>query len=210
VTVTRLSPDRGSTGHVVVEVNGSRFASLPVEVVRELGLQAGRQLEDAVAERLREAANAEAARRVATGLLAARPRSEFELTRKLRDRGHTEPAIRAALERLRAIGAVSDITYAEHFARARIARGHGVSRVLSDLLQRGVPRGTAEQALAGLERDEPVEPEQQIRRLVERRVEMVRSLPPRVQRRRLIMFLARRGFRGRDVRELVESALRSE
>jgi regulatory protein len=205
--VTRLSSDRALPGHVVVEVDGGRFASLPVEVAQELKLQAGKFLDDAAVVRLRGAADAEAAYRVGTGLLAARPRSVLELTRKLRDRGHPESAIRAALERLRNVGAVNDLIYAQHFARLRLARGHGPSRVLSDLLHRGVDRRTAERALADVQRDERIEPDEQVRRLLERRAALVQSLAPQVQRRRLVMYLARRGFRGREVRRLVEATL---
>ncbi|HWP37665.1 MAG TPA: regulatory protein RecX [Gemmatimonadales bacterium] len=205
--VTRLAADRGAAGYLVVEVNGSRFASLPAEVARDLGLETGRTLDSARMARLTEAADAEASRRVALLVLAAHPRSEFELVRKLRDRGHPERAIRAALERLRAAGTLDDARYAEAFARTRLARGHGASRVLSDLLRRGVDRRTAERAVAAVEQQERVEPDQQVRRLLERRAASVSGLPPRVQRRRLISFLARRGFRGREVRALIEAAL---
>jgi regulatory protein len=210
VLITRLAPDRGESGHVVVDLNGSRFASLPAEIARELGLEAGLTLDPGGLARLTEVADAEAAHRVALFVLAAHPRSEFELVRKLRDRGHPEPAIRAALDRLRATGILDDQKYAEAFARSRLARGHGTSRVLSDLLRRGVDRRSAERAVATVEQEERVEPGAQVRRLLDRQVRSVRDLPPRVQRRRLISFLARRGFRGREVRALIEAAIGRE
>jgi len=207
VTVTRLLPDHRAAGCVVVEVSGGRFASLPVEMVRALGLREGMQLDDAQAERLRASAEAEAAYRVATNLLAVRARSSGELERKLRERGHDARAIRVALDRLQASGALDDAAFSRHFAAGRLVKGHGSARVLTDLLARGVERRVAELAVREAGRDEGIRAADQVERLIQRRAALGRSLAVGVRRRRLLSYLARRGFRGSRVRELVERAL---
>ena len=207
MTITRLSPDRRIPGCVIVDVDGGRFASLPIELVRALGLKAGVQLNDAQAARLRDVAAAEAAHRVATRLLAVHPRTEHELGRKLRERGHPEAAIRSALDRLRVTRALDDEAVSRRFAAGRLLKGHGPSRVLSDLLARGVERQGAERAIQEASQEEGVETDAQVRRLLERRVRSVAGLAPEVQRRRLLAFLARRGFRGREIQALVSRSL---
>ena len=206
-TVSRLLPDRRTPGGVVVELDGARFATLPVEVARGLGLRAGHRLDQAGVTRLRDAAEMEAAHRVATRLLAVRAHSEFELGRKLRERGHAAEVIRPALGRLRRAGVLDDLAFSRQFAASRLARGHGPARILADLSFRGVDRRTAERAVDEVGRDEGVQAGDMVRRLIERRAPSVRGLPAQVQLRRLLAFLARRGFHGRQVRRLVEGAL---
>ena len=77
--VTSLSPDARQAGYVIVQLDGARYASLPVEVAGELGLAEGAELEGERLERLKRAADGEAAYQVATRLLALLPRSVYEV-----------------------------------------------------------------------------------------------------------------------------------
>jgi len=70
-----------------------------------------------------------------------------------------------------------------------------------------VERRGAERAIQEASQEEGVETDAQVRRLLERRVRSVAGLAPEVQRRRLLAFLARRGFRGREVQALVSRSL---
>ncbi|HXV86608.1 MAG TPA: regulatory protein RecX [Gemmatimonadales bacterium] len=207
MTVSRLYPDPRVPGYLIVEAGGGRFASLPVEVVQELGLKEGGHLDAGTVELLRARAEVDGAWRVATSLLAARARSAGELERKLRERAHHPEAIRAALDRLRASGALDDGAFSRQFAASRLGKGHGASRVLSDLLARGVERRVAERAVKEASRDEGIRSADQVERLIQRRAAVGRSLPVAVRRRRLLSYLARRGFQGGRVRVLVERAV---
>ncbi len=84
----------------------------------------------------------------ALGRLARRDHSEAELTKALRDRGHSAEEIQAALDRLRAQRYVDDASFAERFARTRLANHRvGRHRVRQGLRQRGVDRRVAEKGL---------------------------------------------------------------
>jgi regulatory protein len=167
-------------------------------------------MDERLTARLRDVAAGEAARRVAMRLLATRPRTQHELSRKLRDRGHDARAIRQALDRMVAIGALDDAVFCERFTRGRLARGHGAGRVLTDLLARGVDRRTAERAIRQVSQEEAIRPAEQLERLIRRRVSVGAGLPADVRRRRLLSFLARRGFRGRQVQKAVQAALEGD
>lgn len=206
--VSALRPDPRLAGCVIVEIDGDRLASLPVEVVKELGLASGQELAPVRYEALQAAARMDAARRVALRMLSIRPHAVADLARKLRDRNHEPQAAKAALERLEAVGLLNDGDFARHFARVRSPKGHGPSRLVHDLLARGVERGVAERAVAEVATAEEFDPEGAARALAEKRVTALRSLPLPACRRRVLAYLARRGFRSREIREMVEELLK--
>jgi len=210
VIITALTPDPRQPGYLVVEVDRARYASLPLEVVHQLELVEGLELQGERLERLKRAADVESAHQVAARLLAMRPRSIYEMLARLRERGHNPSAAAAAVGRLETAGVLDDAGYARHFARVRAARGHGPARLLHDLLAKGVDRRVAEMAIAEVLDADGVDASAQARVLAEKRMAQLRDIPPRQRRRRLLAYLARRGFRGRDVQDMVSAMLRAE
>ncbi len=208
--VTALIPDPRQPGYLVVDVDRARYASLPLEVVHQLELVEGREVQGELAERLRRAADVESAYQVAARLLAMRPRSVYEALARLRERGHNPSAAATAVGRLEAAGVLDDAAYARHFARVRAPRGHGPARLLHDLLAKGVDRRVAERAIAEVLDADGVDAPAQARALAEKRMTQLRDVPPRQRRRRLLAYLARRGFRGREIQEMVSDVLTGE
>ncbi|MBI2071845.1 MAG: regulatory protein RecX [Gemmatimonadetes bacterium] len=207
--ITALTPDPRQPGYLVVEVDRARYASLPLEVVHQLELVPGLEIPSELAERLKRAADVESAYQVAARLLAMRPRSVYEVLARLRERGHNPSAAATAVGRLETAGVLDDAAYARHFARVRAPRGHGPARLLHDLLAKGVDRRVAERAIAEVLDADGVDAPAQARALAARRMGQLRDVPPRQRRRRLLAYLARRGFRGRDVQEMVTEVLNS-
>jgi regulatory protein len=125
--------------------------------------------------------------------LARRDHSVAELRRALEARGHEPEEIGAAIERLRRERYLDDASYAERYARSRLAhQGQGRGLIRQGLRQRGVSRPEAEAGLAGALRevDERAVLDSLARRYWRQhaRVEPARRLP------RLWAFLLRRGF----------------
>lgn len=208
--ITALKPDKRHAHLTHVDIDGARFACITVELVRELKLANGQELDDQLRERLEFLADVEASYRVATRMLAARPRSVNETLRKLRERGHNPSAASRAVGRLEASGLLNDREFASHFARVRAARGHGPARLLGDLLAKGVERRLAERAIAEVVADEEYDELGQARRLAEKRMGQLGSLPTTAMKRRLLQYLGRRGFRGYEVTDLVGEMVRSQ
>lgn len=205
--VTGVKPHPRAPGRLVVEVNGARFATVSAETVQLLDLEEGKRLSERDVARLSYEADVEAAYRVAVQMLSRRPRAVYEVLRRLRERGHNPSAAAKAVGRLEEAGVLDDLEFAEHFVRVRGPRGYGPSRLLRDLVARGVDRRLAERAIAvGLEH-EGVDRHAQVVHLLEKRARQVRELPPGKQRRRLLAYLERRGFRGRDVSELIDRVI---
>lgn len=181
---------------------------LPVEKARELGLEVDRVLDDALAGEVERAGAAEAAYRAAVRLLAVRDRSVQEIMSRLRRKGLRPDVIAEAVGRLEAAGVLHDGRFAERFARARLERGFGRTRILADLAARGVERRVAEDAVNRLE---PAPDEQRaadVQSLVRARAERLGDVPIPTARRRLVGFLMRRGFGGSEAIEAVDTVLR--
>lgn len=194
----------------MIEVDGARFATVPVDAVQALDLKEGKKLSEDVVSKLSYAADVEASHRVALRLLASRPRAVNELLRRLRERGHNPSAVAEAVGRLEEAGLLDDSEFAEHFVRVRASRGYGRSRLLRDLLARGVERRVAERAIDRALDHEGVDQSDQVRELAAKRARQLRHLPPETKKRRLLAYLERRGFRGREVMEVVEELARGE
>lgn len=207
--VTSLKPDRREPGRIVVQLDGIRFASLPAEIVKQAGLSEGMTLEGPPLDELRHLADVDAARRVALRLLAARPRAVADLLRRLRSRGLNPSAVAEVVGRLEADGLLDDREFARHLVRVRSAKGHGPSRLLTDLLAQGVERRLAERAIDEVRDAEGVDTAAQARTLAEKRLGQLASskLSRTALRRRLLAYLDRRGFRGYEIGELVKELL---
>ncbi len=204
--LTALVPDPYRPGYRVVEVDRGRFASLPEEALVPLGLGVGEPIPPPVLGRLHELADAEAAVRAATRLLALRGHARGELRRRLVRRQHPPAAVERAMDILAARGLLDDRAYAERYAVTRARRGRGPARLVRDLQQQGVESVVAEEAVAAGLAAEGIEPHAEARRLGARKLASLDALAAPQQRRRLAGYLMRRGFSAADalavVREL--------
>lgn len=124
---------------------------------------------------------------------AHRPQTEAELAAKLAGRDFDAHVVDAALEQARAVGAVDDAAFATAWVEDRgRRRGYGLRRLRQELARRQVPDAVADEALASLEtRDELAVATDLARR---RAQQMPAALKPDAVARRLVAFLARRGY----------------
>jgi len=205
VILTGLAPDPRRPEYRLVEVDRGRFASLPAAALAGLDLAVGREIGPQVLERLQELADLEAAHRAALRALARRAHARFDLRRRLLQRQHPAAAVEGALDRLSAAGLLDDLRFAIDYAAAKARRGRGPARLVRDLQAQGIERRVAEDAVRSSLASEGVDPADAVRALAEKRARQLAGLPPAVRKRRLVAFLARRGFGGAEVRTLVET-----
>lgn len=202
-SVSAVDPDTRRAGAVVVEVDGVPFGAVGRDRAAELGLAPGVVLDSSAREALAQAADAEAALRTALRALARRPFARKQLGLKLRQRGHPGPAVENALEQAAAMGLLDDVSFAEQYCQVKRGRGLGPARILRDLYRLGVADDTARQAVEAAFPD-PEDTERQMRELAAKRAGQLGQLPAPVKRRRMLAYLARRGYRGSAAIEAVE------
>jgi regulatory protein len=200
--LTALEPDPRRPGTLRVEVDGVRFGAVPEMLAQAAGLAIGRPVDAELQERLAAAADAEAAFRTLLRALERRSFARADLGRRLIRKGHPGPAVEAALERASALGLLDDASFARDYVQTRAARGRGPARLTRDLMAMGVERGHIDRALAA-EWPEGSDRTGVPSALAAKRAAQLGDLPRPVKRRRVLAYLARRGFAGRDISDLV-------
>jgi len=200
--LTALEQDPRRPGTLRVEVDGVRFGAVPEELARAAGLAAGLPLDAELHERLTAAADAEGAFRTLLRALERRSFARADLARRLVRKGHPRPAVEAAVERAEGLGLLDDAAYARNYVQTRAARGRGPARLTRDLMAMGVDRAHIDGALAA-EWPEGSDRTGVPLALAAKRAHQLGNLPRPVKRRRVLAYLARRGFAGRDISDLV-------
>jgi regulatory protein len=200
--LTALEPDPRRPGTVRVEVDGVRFGAVPAEMARAAGLAVGRAVDADLQERLTAAADAEGAFRTLLRALERRSFARADLGRRLVRKGHPRQAVEAALDRAQALGLLDDAAFASGYVQTRSARGRGPSRLARDLMAMGVERVHIDRALAA-EWPEGADRTDVPQALASKRAAQLGDLPRPVKRRRVLAYLARRGFAGRDISDIV-------
>jgi regulatory protein len=204
--ITALDPDPRRPDAMRVDIDGTRFGAVPRDLVSREGLAVGREIDPALQDRLAQAADIEAAFRTILRALEMRSYARADLSRRLQRKGHPRVAVDAALDRVAQLGLLDDAAFAQTYVETRVARGRGPSRLTRDLLSMGVERGAIDRALAA-QWPEGSDRSSVPLALARKRAAQLGSLPRQTKRRRLVAFLARRGFTGREVTEMVEQVL---
>jgi regulatory protein len=200
--ITALVPDPRGPGSVRIEVDGERFASVSPEVVRTCELRLGQEIDDVLRARLEREADVEGAYRTALRSIERRGFARADLGRRLRRKGHAPEAIEAALARMAEHGLLDDAVFAANYVETRSARGRGPLRLTRDLIAMGVERGVIDRAVAGHAQQSEGNGDVP-HALATKRLAQLHDLPRHVKRRRVLAYLARRGFSGREVTEMV-------
>lgn len=204
--ITGLEPDPRRPGALRVALDGRAWGAVPLEAAERLRLAAGTRLDEPTLAALGAAADEEAAFRAALRHLERRGFATRDLARRLGRRGHGPDAVGAATRRLHALGLLDDAAFARQYVESRAARGRGPARLRRDLLALGVADTVADAAIAA-HWPEGADLAGATRRLAERRARQLGALPRPVLRRRLLAYLARRGYAGRDVGRIVAEVL---
>jgi len=140
----------------------------------------------------------------ALDMLEARSRGVTELRRLLLKKGEPEPAVDAAIDRLKANGLLDDANFARQLTRSK-ALGPGLSRrrIAQELAKRGVDRAVSSEAIAEVFEDENVDEEASLERVARKKLRTLTKLDDVTRQRRLFAFLARRGYASDDVQRIV-------
>lgn len=154
----------------------------------------------------REPPDAEAALEIAARFLGTRPRSRWEVERRLRRAGAEEEVIQATLERVASLGYLDDAEFARWWQEQRDRHSpRGRRMVAAELRQRGVPREVLEALADEAEDDErpswlaedadlPSTEDERADAALERHLRGRPVPADRAALQRLGMYLVRRGF----------------
>lgn len=206
--VTSLAPDPRQPGAVRIDLAGTRFGSVPAELIKAEGLAVGVAPSGETLARLGAAADLEAAYRTVLDSLSRRAYARADLGRRLVRRGHPRGAVDAALDRAEANGFLDDEGFAVYFVQTRAKKGRGPARLRRDLVARGIDRALIDRVVAAeWPAFSDADPSAVPMALATKRAAALGELPKPVKRRRILAFLARRGFTGHEAVEVVAKAV---
>ena len=147
--VTALRPAR--PGHVLVELDGERWRTIPLDVAARSGLVLGLELDRERLRTLRRELRRSEAVAAGARVLARRDHSEQAVRDALERKGIREPDREEALTTLRRHGALDDERFAHARAAALAGRGLGDAAIAFRLRRYGIEQELIEPALAALE-----------------------------------------------------------
>jgi regulatory protein len=206
--ITGLDADAKQSGGVRVWLDGASFATVSVEDVRPLALSAGATLSaEAVAE-IERRAEVFSARRAALRILTFRALPSPEIRRRLVRKGFVKPAADEAVDALVSTGLINDLEFARHYVRTRARRfRYGPGRLTRDLERLGIGEREAREAVRAALELEGIEAVDLLREAAAKKLRTLRGLDPIARRRKLKIYLLRRGFDLPDVIEVVKVAV---
>ena len=164
-----------------------------LNVVTDLRLYAGRELDEEELARLRAADAAARTRARALDLLSRRAMSEKELFDKLVNKGENERAAAETVAWLVQNRLLDDESYAAAVARHYSARGYGAGRIRQELQRRGLDRALWEDAMGQVSPSHD-----KLDKFIAARL---KDPADRDQVRKLTAALLRRGFGWEDIRD---------
>ena len=148
--ITSVKRYKGSTFEA--ELDDGRKLYLHADIIADFGITPGMDTDRDTLRRIIYASNFRRAYQRALYLLDYRDYTYSEMLKKLIDNYKSEPLCTAVMKRLTEHGFIDDERYAERMARKLVESKHyGFRRSLRELMQKGISRFMAEDALAPYE-----------------------------------------------------------
>lgn len=204
--ISEIKPVAQQPGQVTVFVGRQRVATIPAEQAAGLGVCVGARWTAELAQRVEHVQSRSLARARAVRLLAAHPKSRWQLIDRLVQRGATRTTAQSVADELAELGLIDDHALARAIIESELRNRPAGRRALqAKLAQRRIDPAVCTAVLdaALADRDELADA------IVVVRTKMRTTVTPDdpvVQTRRLIAHLARRGFSSYTARQAIERA----
>ena len=187
--ITALRVERGRRKRVKIALDGKSAFSVEAEVAAKEGLQIGQVLSEDQIEALARSDHYHRCLNAAVHYLSYRPRSESELKERLRQRGFDDDTQEAVRTRLKELGLVDDMAFAQFWKDNRESFSPRSRRLTKlELRQKGVANDIIDQVVDAIDDDDSA-----YRAALSKARSLPRSDYQRF-RRRLGEYLKRRGF----------------
>lgn len=192
--VTKLKYQKKNRDRVNVYLDGRFAFGLPAIVAAKL--QPGQHLSDFEIEGLQREGSTETFYSWALNFLSYRPRSRAEVSGRLQKRGASEEQIEAIVERLERAGFLDDEAFARYWVENRERfRPRGLRALRYELRNKGVRREIIEEAISDVDVSDGAY------RAAEKKARRLSQADEQTFYRKLVAYLARRGFSYEVARE---------
>lgn len=151
--MTRIEALREPTvqgGRFTVVLKDGRRLRLERSVVEEFGLFPGREVDEDVLGRVREANAHASAKARAVRIISATSVSKRELRRRLVEKGEDAEMADEAVEWLTELNLLDDLQTARQLAQSAARKGYGPARIRQIFYQKGIEKSLWDEAMADL------------------------------------------------------------
>lgn len=191
--ITGITRDKHVRERFHVKVDGREPFPVSAQTIVKYGLSAGAEFEEERFGALLKDDENSRAMDASLNLLSFSQRSRKELSERLRQKGFSQAAIDHALARLTELKYIDDAVFARNLLNLRRSQGKGTELIRFELKRKGIAgevinAALSENTLAPQEEAEAILP------LARKKLAQMRALPDETAARRLLGFLARRGF----------------
>lgn len=184
-----------------VELDGERTFILYKGELKRFGIQEGGELSEELYEQIRKEVLLKRAKLRAMHLLTDMPRTESGLREKLKTGMYPEDVIDEAVAYVSSFGYLNDYRYAENFIISKRA-SKSRKEITALLCEKGVSREQIDLAMENCYGEEG--DSEAIRRLIEKkRVDILHASEQELHK--LYGYLARKGFRYEDIRQVIQN-----
>jgi regulatory protein len=185
--ITALKVQQKNRERASVYLDGRFAFGLPAIIAARL--QVGQILTEAEIQALQNEGSIESAYSRTLDYLGYRPRSRSEVVSYLKKRGMDEEQIETIVERLERAGLLDDAAFAQYWVENRERfKPRGARALRYELRRKGLADADIEKALESLDASDSAY------RSASRKAEQLRHLDRQTFSRKLIEYLARRGF----------------
>lgn len=191
--VSRLERQKKRSHRVSVYIDDEFFVGLTESALMKSGLTVGQELSQQEKHELLDLANYDTAREKVLGLLARRPRSQWELELYLKRKSYEEPTIEALIQDLSAAGHIDDVAFARWWVeQRRLLKSASKNKLKLELRQKRVRDNIIKEVLD----EDATEDIVVIRELIQKKQQQSRYR----DKQKLMQYLARQGFHYGDIK----------
>lgn len=204
-TITALDSQTHNDDRISVFLDDEFAFGVHQDVVVKHRLQVGDTLTPAEQQEIEREEQYVQAKQTALNYLAHKPRTETEVRRKLRRADDVpDDVIEDVVARLYELQYLDDEAYAQDYVRNRFSsKKYGPVRIRRELVERGIDRHVAEEAVADLFADEDAAAA--ARQHAEKRwARLADEDDPRRRRQKLYRYLRRRGFTSDTINPILD------
>ena len=201
--ITKISESKKGSNTFNLYIDGSFALHISGETLFKLKLKENLELTEAGYENLRAVEDAQKALDNAWALVSIRQRSKEELKEKLEKKGYAPLSVQNAVEKLHGMNYIDDAKFAKSWVESRIRQGKGPFIIRFELKEKGIsPEIIAD--VMNYDEDTLKLEFDALKTLALKKLEKLKTAPPREQAGKLMGYLASRGF----TPEQIENALR--
>jgi len=207
IRITDISPQKRGKGRYLVSFEGAEPISLCAETLYRRGLRVGDELDERAIREIEGEDELVRAREAALRLLSYRRRTERELYDRLLRKGFSRESVENTVQRMRSLGFLNDLEFAEDWVRQCVERNPmGRRKVEEKLRLKGVPDEIARNVAGRFFSD--IDEIALARSLLLKRLWRYRGLERAKALKRMSDFLYGRGFDWETIARAVEEIWR--